>query len=83
MHSPTSLSAQLIRHRAEIQALFDKQIAGIIKKIDVQLNWMQGARPYDRVVSFIHKPYAQLAFGVNLQLRGILFSQAGSAAQLI
>jgi hypothetical protein len=42
---PTNMS------RAEIQALFDKQIAGIIKKIDNQLNWMQNARPFDQVVS--------------------------------
>jgi hypothetical protein len=82
MHSPTSLSAQLICHRAEIQALFDKQIAGIIKKIDAQLNWMQGARPSDRVVS-LFMALCPTRFSVNPQLRGISFSQADSGVQLI
>ena len=39
--------------RAEIQALFDRQIAGIVKKIDNQLKWMHDFRGSDQVVSLI------------------------------
>jgi hypothetical protein len=74
--------SNVVYQRAEIQALFDKQIAGIMKKIDSQLNWMQGARPSDQVVSFVIS-YSRRVFSADSQLRGTLFSQAGSEVQLI
>lgn len=42
----------LTEHRFEIQSLFDVQIAGIIRKIDKQLDWMQTHRSHDDVVSY-------------------------------
>lgn len=42
----------LTDHRFEIQSLFDVQIAGIIRKIDKQLDWMQVNRSRDDVVSY-------------------------------
>jgi hypothetical protein len=55
-----SLSPHLIDYRADIQGLFDKQIAGIMKKIDGQLNWMTRARPADQVVSLLVSCYFTL-----------------------
>jgi hypothetical protein len=45
-------NGRMIFSKLEIKALFDKQVDGIIQKIDGQLKWMQESQIPDQVVSF-------------------------------